>query len=124
MSRVRTHATKPEQVVGKLVKDLGYKIKTNVKSLPGTPDIVIPGKKAVIIVNGCFWHGHSCERGKLPSTNKAFWIKKIKGNKLRDKRNLKLLNKLGLKYIVVWQCQTKDKDKLKNRIGFFFKKGK
>lgn len=124
MSRVKTHATKPELIVGKLVKELGYKIKTNVKSLPGSPDIVIPGKKAVIIVNGCFWHGHSCKRAKLPATNKAFWIKKIRGNKIRDKRNLRLFNKLGLKYLVVWQCQTKDKEKLKSRIGNFLKKGK
>lgn len=123
MSRVKTHATKPELVVGKVVKELGYKIKTNVKSLPGTPDIVIPGKKAVIIVNGCFWHGHSCKRAHLPATNKTFWTKKIEGNVIRDKKNLKLLKKLGWKYIIVWQCHIKDEKKVIKRIEDFIKKG-
>lgn len=72
---------------------------------PGKPDIVLPKYKTIIFVNGCFWHGHNCKKGKLPSSNTDFWKEKISNNKSRDAKNSDLLVKLGWKVIIIWQCE-------------------
>ena len=56
-------------------------------------------------MNGCFWHGHNCKKGKLPSSNTDFWKEKISNNKSRDAKNSDLLVKLGWKVIIIWQCE-------------------
>ena len=66
--------------------------------MPGKPDIVLPKYKTIIFVNGCFWHGHNCKKGKLPSSNTDFWKEKISNNKSRDAKNSDLL-------IIIWQCE-------------------
>ena len=49
----------------------------NVRSLPGTPDIVLKKYRTVVFVNGCFWHHHDCGRFVWPATNTEYWRKKI-----------------------------------------------
>ena len=117
MSRIKGSKTSPENAIASILRKLKIKFRRNVKSLPGQPDFVIPLKKTVIFVNGCFWHNHTnCNRAKLPSTNKAFWKRKILGNKQRDQRIARLLRKRGWHVIRIWQCRLSQPEKVARRI--------
>ena len=117
MSKVKSKNTKPEKIVRSLLHSLGYRFRLHRKTLPGTPDIVLPKYKAVIFVNGCFWHGHDgCKRATIPDTNKEFWERKISANKVRDQKNIFDLEKLGYRCLVIWQCELKDKNLLIQRL--------
>lgn len=109
MAKISGKETKPEILVRKFLFANGLRYRKNVKSLPGSPDIVLPKYKTVIFVNGCFWHGHDCKAAKLPETRKEFWTDKINSNSVRDKRNIEELESLGWTVIVVWQCSIKNK---------------
>jgi DNA mismatch endonuclease, patch repair protein len=109
MSAVPQRDTAPEQAVRSLLHHLGYRFRKNVKSLPGSPDIVLPRLKSVIFVHGCFWHQHSpCKRARRPGSNLSFWNAKLDKNIERDRKTLKLLQKSGWKVFVVWQCQLRN----------------
>ena len=105
MSKISSKDTKPEILVRKFLFSKGFRYRINVKTLPGKPDIVLPKYKTIIFVNGCFWHGHNCKKGKLPSSNTDFWKEKISNNTSRDAKNSDLLVKLGWKVIIIWQCE-------------------
>lgn len=107
MSHIRSKNTKPEETVRKYLFSKGFRYRKNVRTLPGCPDIVLPKYKAVVFVNGCFWHKHDCGRFVWPSSNVEYWKKKICGNVDRDKRNYDELKSLGWKVILVWECQLK-----------------
>lgn len=113
MSKISCKNTKPEILVRKFLFSKGFRYRINVKTLPGKPDIVLPKYKIAIFVNGCFWHGHNCKKGGLPSSNIDFWRKKILNNKLRDNKNQAQLTLLGWKVIVIWQCEI---SKIDNRM--------
>jgi DNA mismatch endonuclease (patch repair protein) len=110
MSRIKSSNTKPELLIRKFLFANGLRYRTNVKSLPGSPDIKLTKYKCLVFVNGCFWHGHSCRKNGSPKTNATFWSEKIKKNQKRDIDNFDRLNKLGWKVIVIWECElTKSK---------------
>lgn len=108
MSGVRSSNTRPELLIRKTLFKIGYRYRLHEKDLPGTPDIVFRGGRAVIFVNGCFWHGHSC-RSKMPETNMEFWSEKINRNRRRDIENYRKLLDMGWRVLVVWECATKSK---------------
>ncbi len=108
MASVKQKDTKQEITVRKYLFSKGFRFRKNDKRLPGSPDIVLPKYKVAIFVHGCFWHGHECRAGRLPSSNNEFWEKKIDRNKERDKQNKKQLEVLGWKVIVIWQCELKN----------------
>jgi DNA mismatch endonuclease (patch repair protein) len=90
------------------------------KDLPGTPDLAFIGKKKAIFVHGCFWHRHpGCKRASIPKTNTSKWEKKFNANVLRDKQVQLQLSKMGWQVLVIWQCETKDKDLLNKAIKLF-----
>ncbi|MBS4026065.1 MAG: DNA mismatch endonuclease Vsr [Clostridia bacterium] len=107
MSKVKNKNTEPELIIRKLLSEEGYKYRLNCKHIPCKPDIVFPGKKKAIFINGCFWHGHDCKRGTLPEKNREFWKKKINTNKQRDDNNYASLIRLGWDHIIIWQCEIK-----------------
>ena len=75
---------------------------------PGKPDIVLPKYKAVVFVNGCFWHGHTdCRYFVWPKNNSEFWRERIIGNIARDQKNYELLRDLGWNVFVIWECELK-----------------
>ncbi len=104
MSRIKGRDTKPEMVVRRWLWRQGYRYRLCVKALPGRPDIVMRKWRTVIFVNGCFWHGHECQKHR-PVTNAQFWQDKITRNRERDARNQELLRAAGWHVIVVWECQ-------------------
>jgi DNA mismatch endonuclease (patch repair protein) len=120
MSRIKGRDTKPEKAVRSLLHGMGCRFRLHVKDLPGTPDIVLPRRKSVIFVHGCFWHGHQgCGRASIPATRTDFWTAKIHGNRERDERALAALEKLGYRCLVVWQCEMRDTDALRRRLAAF-----
>ncbi len=120
MSRVKGTNTKPEVQIRKILHKLGYRFRLRSTKLPGKPDIMLPKYKKVILVNGCFWHGHEdCKRAKLPSSNRLFWMKKIEKNRLRDKRVINELRLLGWNTLTIWQCKMKNIDEIVDSIERF-----
>ena len=106
MSRVVSKGTRPEIVIRKLVWNLGYRYRLNVKNIPGKPDIAFIGKKKAIFVNGCFWHRHgSCPLTRTPKSNIDFWTKKFDATIKTDKKNLSKLEELGWKHLIIWECE-------------------
>ena len=109
MQNVKTKNTAPEIKLRSLLHKNGFRFRVNRKDLPGKPDIVLPKYRAVIFVHGCFWHGHDCPRGQRPQTNADFWNQKIDRNVIRDKSDVSLLESLGWRVLIVWECEIKKK---------------
>ena len=107
MSHIRSKNTKPEEIVRKYLFSKGLRYRKNVRKLPGCPDIVLKKYKAVIFVNGCFWHKHDCGRFVWPSSNAEYWSKKINRNVERDAQNIALLTEQGWRVLIIWECQLK-----------------
>lgn len=107
MSRVRGKDTKPEMLLRQGLHARGLRFRLHRKDLPGTPDMVFPRYRAVVLVHGCFWHDHDCPLFKLPVTRREFWVAKIEGNKARDARDIAGLTAAGWRVLVVWECALK-----------------
>ncbi len=106
MASVHSKNTKPEMLVRRYLFGCGFRYRLHVRTLPGTPDIVLAKYKTVIFVNGCFWHGHEgCSLHRLPKSNVEFWKNKIKRNQERDRAEYSKLRMMGWKVLVVWECQ-------------------
>ncbi len=109
MSHNKGKNTNPEICVRGLVHSLGYRYRLHRRDLPGCPDMVLPGKKKVIFINGCYWHRHNCKKGRsMPATRKQFWQTKFKKTVARDRKNIKTLKSLGWKILIIWECQIKN----------------
>tara|TARA_Y100001936_G_C15629560_1_gene435832 strand:- start:13 stop:474 length:462 start_codon:yes stop_codon:yes gene_type:complete len=109
MSGIGAKNTKPELVVRKLLFSSGFRYRLHNRSLKGTPDIVLKKFRAVIFVNGCFWHGHNCHLFRLPKSRTGFWENKITSNIERDARNRKVLAEDGWRVGLIWECAVKGK---------------
>ena len=112
MSGIRGKNTKPEILLRQKLHASGYRFRIHRKDLPGKPDIVLPMYKAVILVNGCFWHGHDCHLFKMPGTRTEFWQTKITNNRLNDQKATASLLALGWRVLTVWECSLKGKTRI------------
>ena len=119
MAKIRSSDTKPEMIVRRLVHGMGYRYRLHRPDLKGKPDLVFGPRKKVIFVHGCFWHGHKCALGRIPKTRIEFWKSKIDSNRLRDERQVAFLETNGWGVLVVWECQLRPIDELKQRIQEF-----
>lgn len=120
MANIRSRHTKPELLVRSLVHSLGYRFRLHYKKLVGKPDIVLPRHKKIILVHGCFWHMHDCKRGNVtPKTNADYWTPKRIGNVRRDKEYAKTYTAAGYQPLTVWECETRDLEKLEKKIRRF-----
>lgn len=109
MSRVKNRGTAPETYVRQAVWHAGFRYRLNVRRLPGIPDLVLKRYSTVVLVQGCFWHGHDCRKGvKRPTTNQAFWNRKLDGNVARDTTNRLKLKEQGWSVFIVWECRLKE----------------
>jgi DNA mismatch endonuclease, patch repair protein len=106
MSKIHSSNTKPEILVRSFLHQNGFRFRKNVKSLPGTPDIVISKLRTIIFVNGCFWHGHvNCKEFRPSKTRTNYWEAKISRNIIRDKESIEKLQHMGWNVLVLWECQ-------------------
>ncbi|HIE0670182.1 TPA: very short patch repair endonuclease [Acinetobacter nosocomialis] len=117
MASIKGRDTKPEVLIRKLLHKRGFRFRLHVKELPGKPDVVLKKYKAVIFINGCFWHGHKdCHLFKLPATRTDFWEEKINKNQLNDTKTIKLLLDNDWRVCVVWECSVRGAKKDLNMV--------
>jgi DNA mismatch endonuclease (patch repair protein) len=122
MSRVRSVNTRPELAVRRIVRALGFSCTLHATDLPGRPDLVFRRRRKLIFVHGCFWHRHKnvgCRLARLPKSRLDFWEHKLEANRLRDIRQRRTLRAAGWKILVVWECQLRNKERLKNKLETF-----
>ncbi|MCI0152212.1 very short patch repair endonuclease [Paraburkholderia sediminicola] len=124
MQSVKRQNTAPELVVRRILHAMGYRFRLHRKDLPGTPDIVLPRHRKIVLVHGCFWHGHAgCPRARLPASNVQTWHRKLEGNQRRDQGNIVALEGLGWDVLVIWECELSDLSGVGNRLRRFLEKG-
>ena len=117
MSRIRSRDTAPERMVRSLLHKLGYRFRLHRQGLPGKPDIVLPGRRTVVMVHGCYWHRHpGCRLTYTPKSNQEFWEAKFRENVNRDERQRNELRDMNWQVITVWECETKQPEALAVRL--------
>jgi DNA mismatch endonuclease, patch repair protein len=104
MAAVRGRDTKPELALRRALHGMGFRYRLNVRTMPGTPDLVLPARNALLFVHGCFWHGHDCPLFVLPQARRDFWLNKIGRNQLRDRQHHDRLRETGWRIGTVWEC--------------------
>ena len=112
MAGIKGKDTKQEVLIRQELFKLGYRYRLHAKHIPGKPDLFLKKYRTAIFLNGCFWHGHDCHLYKVPSSRTGFWLNKISGNKLRDTRQRDVLLSEGWRYIDIWECALKGKERL------------
>jgi DNA mismatch endonuclease (patch repair protein) len=117
MRAVRRAHTTPELAVRSMLHSLGLRFRVNRRDLPGSPDIVLPKHRTVIFVHGCFWHRHQgCRYATTPKTRQEYWIPKFAANIERDARKEAELRELCWRVLIVWECETKNREALELRL--------
>lgn len=86
--------------------------------LPGKPDFTFRKQRAILFIDGCYWHGCPVH-GHIPKSNTAYWLKKIRRNKERDSRVSRLLRKGGWRVMRIWEHALVNEDRLAERIQKF-----
>lgn len=126
MSAVKQKDTRPELAVRQLLRGLGVHYRVQNRDLPGSPDIANRSKGWAIFVNGCFWHGHkncsrlrSGRRSRVPVQHQPYWAEKLQANRVRDARKCRDLRRLGLRVLIVWECELRDAKSLSSRLSSF-----
>ena len=119
MGRIRSKDTRPELTVRSILHLCGYRFRLHRKDLPGRPDIVLPIHRKIILVQGCFWHGHTCRLASKPKSNEDYWNLKIQTNRARDSRNLEALQSLGWNVLELWECEIRKLEGLEERLRHF-----
>lgn len=123
MASVRGRDTKPEMVVRRLSHAIGYRFRLHRQGLPGTPDLVFPRLRLVLFVHGCFFHRHEgCRSTTTPVSNWDFWQRKFMANVERDRRVSAQLRALGWRVEIVWECETKNPERLRQRLSLMFRR--
>jgi len=122
MAAIRSTGTTPEMAVRRAAYSLGHRFRLHVEALPGKPDLVFARLRAIVFVHGCFWHQHDCSDGRMPVANRAYWRPKLDRNRLRDRASIRLLRREGWRVLVIWECQTKDTERLARRLQAFLGK--
>lgn len=109
MAGIRSRDTKPEMQVRRYLHASGFRFRLNVRSLPGSPDLVLAKWRTVIFVHGCFWHRHEgCALAYTPKSRQDFWLEKFEKNVTRDASAVVALKAAGWNVIVVWECTLRD----------------
>ena len=122
MSQIRSRGMKPERVVRSMVHRAGYRFRLHRRDLPGAPDLTLARHRAVIFVNGCFWHWHpdpNCPIAGLPKSNLDYWEPKLARTRVRDREHNDALAALGWKVLTVWECELRDPERVMRRIQRF-----
>ncbi|MDB5467112.1 MAG: G:T-mismatch repair endonuclease [Phenylobacterium sp.] len=118
MRRVKGRDTAPEMAVRRALTGLGARYRLHRKDLPGSPDIVMSGRRLALFVHGCFWHGHDCARGsRVPKANRDYWTAKVARNRARDVAARATLEAAGWRVETLWECDLKDAAALRERLA-------
>lgn len=113
MAQIRRSNTKPELIVRRMLHRAGYRFRVQLKGVPGRPDVAFTARKKALMVHGCFWHQHQgCRHSRVPASRAEFWQAKFNRNRERDSRLKRAAEELGWEVLVIWECETKDPEKL------------
>lgn len=112
MAGIRGRDTRPEIILRRGLHRRGFRFQLHRADLPGKPDLTFPRFQAILLAQGCFWHGHECHLFKWPSTRLEFWRNKIEQNKLRDEAVIQELGDRGWRVAQVWECALKGRFRL------------
>lgn len=122
MRAIRKEDTKPEIVVRRIAHRLGLRFRLYRRDLPGSPDLVFPRHRKIVLVHGCFWHQHEgCRLARQPLTNRNYWLPKLARNVERDRQVQAQLSNLGWRSIVIWECETRCDETVGERIVTFLR---
>jgi DNA mismatch endonuclease (patch repair protein) len=117
MRAIRSKGMRPELAVRHLVHRMGYRYRLHKKDLPGKPDLVFAPRRKIIFLHGCFWHAHkNCKVAHVPKSNPEYWRPKLERNQARDEKNIESLAANGWKSLVIWECETRTQETLRNRL--------
>lgn len=117
MAKIKGKDTGPELLVRRAAHALGLRFRLHRRDLPGTPDLAFPGRRVALFVHGCFWHRHEgCRMAYTPKSRVEFWQTKFNGNVARDVRKQAELDARGWTVVVIWECETRDQDALREII--------
>lgn len=120
MRSIRKTDTKPELVVRRIAHALGFRFRLHRRDLPGTPDLTFPRHRKVVLVHGCFWHQHKgCRLARHPRRNLGYWGPKLERNVQRDRRVETELAALGWTPLIIWECETRSPDEVRDRLTRF-----
>lgn len=120
MRRIRSRNTSPELAVRKIIHGLGYRFRLHRRDLPGSPDVVLPRLRKVVLIHGCFFHQHRrCIDGRLPKSRQEYWLPKLTRNVQRDRANRSRLTRAGWTSLVVWECETRKPSRLAAKLQRF-----
>lgn len=119
MASVGQKNTGAELAVRRMLFAAGFRFRLHRKELPGSPDIVLPSRRAAVFVHGCFWHGHDCSKGHLPKSKLEYWKPKIARNRERDAEHIRALRRLEWRCLVVWECELKSPQRLAEKLNRF-----
>lgn len=123
MRAVKGRDTAPELLVRRIAHALGYRYRLHRKDLPGKPDLAFIGRRKLVFVHGCFWHGHQCRRGaRVPKSNRPYWVEKVARNKKRDAQHRRRLRSAGWTVLVIWECALKNHRAIADRLQRFLEK--
>lgn len=121
MSRIRSKNTKPELAVRSVLHRMGYRFRIHSRMLPGCPDIVLPRHRKIVLVHGCFWHGHNCSIASTPKSRVEYWLPKLERTKMRDKENARELRRTGWHVLELWECEIRRGEGFIKRLARFMK---
>jgi DNA mismatch endonuclease (patch repair protein) len=119
MAKIRSKNTLPERTVRSILHRFGYRFRLHVPNLPGRPDIVLKKWRKIVLVQGCFWHGHTCQLASRPKTNRSYWTAKLKRNRRRDREVLEALKFAGWSVLEVWECEVRAGEGLAEKLKEF-----
>ena len=120
MAAVKARDTTPELKVRRLAHSLGYRFRLHRRDLPGRPDLVFSTRRKIVFVHGCFWHRHpGCRKATMPKSQTEFWSSKFARNVERDARNERELRAAGWDILIIWECETRDVEKISEALRNF-----
>lgn len=100
--------TKPELALRRAIHARGLRYRLNRRIGRYRPDIVFPGARIVVFVDGCFWHdcpAHGPQEFRGPNAEE--WREKLATNRERDQRATRDLTADGWVVLRIWECEVK-----------------
>ena len=98
--------TKPEVRLRSTLHRAGLRFRKNhqliVQGRRSRPDIVFPGARVAVFLDGCFWH-HCPLHGSLPRANGSYWAAKFARNADRDEALDQALGEAGWTVVRLWE---------------------
>jgi DNA mismatch endonuclease (patch repair protein) len=102
MRRVKGKDSAAERSVRAALHRAGLRFRLHRRIEGIAVDIVLPAARVAVLVDGCFWHG--CPKhATSPKTNRGYWLPKLAENKMRDRRQSRVLRRAGWRLFRVWE---------------------